>query len=293
MDDRPDDSEETLPPIPDSEPSIETIFAAFQKNLKERLYGGSSPSNSFDPSAEDVAENAAGDGMGAYPPPEPRSADHAPSSRKPVTLDTGADQFQEHLIGPSLERRKREWVEDVEEDIARLEDGNTLDFKELQSDEEFVSVFLRASRAAVRTHRQEKRDALRNAVLNTALGRGAGEIETQMFIRLVDQYTMYHLWILILLHDPHRWVHEHEINPSDSEGQKIVLWLLGELDVKVQGQAAFYESICGELVDRGLLEPRAGTITVSENLDSYTTSLGERFLSLIKAPPDDLVGGRK
>ena len=291
MDDRSYDSEETLPPIPDSEPSVETIFAAFQKNLKERLYGGGSPSNSFDPSAEDMAENAAGDGMGTYPPPEPKHADHAPSSRKPATLDTGADQLQKHLVGSSLEQRQREWVRDVEEDVARLEEGGTVDFEELQSDEEFVSIFLQASRAAARTHRPEKRDALRNAVLNTALGRGAGEIETQMFVRLVDQYTMYHLWILILLHDPHRWVHEHEIDPGDSEGQKIVLWLLEELEVKVQGQAAFYESICGELVDRGLLEPRAGTIAVSENMNSYTTGLGERFLSLIKAPPDNLADG--
>jgi len=199
--------------------------------------------------------------------------------------------MQCRFYGPSLEQRQREWVRDVEEDVARLEEGGTVDFEELQSDEEFVSIFLQASRAAVRTHRPEKRDALRNAMLNTALGRGAGEIETQMFIRLVGQYTMYHLWILILLHDPHRWVHEHEIDPSDSEGQKIVLWLLGELEVEMQGQSAFYESICGELVDRGLLEPRAGTIAVSENINSYTTGLGERFLSLIKAPPDNLVGG--
>jgi hypothetical protein len=49
----------------------------------------------------------------------------------------------------------------------------------LQHDEEFVSAVIEASRLAISTHKQEKREALRNALLNIALHRSTDEDQQQ------------------------------------------------------------------------------------------------------------------
>jgi hypothetical protein len=52
------------------------------------------------------------------------------------------------------------------------------------------------------THKQEKRDALRNALLNIALHRSTDEDQQQTFLRYIDELTVWHLRILSLFQDP-------------------------------------------------------------------------------------------
>jgi hypothetical protein len=77
------------------------------------------------------------------------------------------------VIAPPLQRRQAAWMDEVAEGLKQLE-GKVEGFKieNLKENEQFVSTVLAATQAAIRTHQQEKREALRNAVLNVAVGSG-------------------------------------------------------------------------------------------------------------------------
>jgi hypothetical protein len=63
-------------------------------------------------------------------------------------------------------------------------------------------VFAQAAQAAIRTHDQEKLDALRNAVLNTALGKEPDKDRQAIFLSLLDRLQPAHLRILKTFQHP-------------------------------------------------------------------------------------------
>src|SRR5271154_2200053 len=72
------------------------------------------------------------------------------------------------VFGSPLERRREEWfkrlaelVNEIQEHVAELTP------EKLSENEAFVSTAIHASQIALRTHQQEKLDALRNAVINS------------------------------------------------------------------------------------------------------------------------------
>lgn len=69
------------------------------------------------------------------------------------------------MIGPSLERRKEEWfnyLADAVDELRERLDG--FDPRDLDGNEQFVSAVLAATTIAMKSHRQEKLEMLRNAL---------------------------------------------------------------------------------------------------------------------------------
>lgn len=87
----------------------------------------------------------------------------------------------------------------------------------LAANEAFVTVTMHASQIAIRNHRKEKIDALRNAVFNAALLNPQHDDEQMIFIRLIDQLTPLHLAVLSLLRDPGAGWIEMELEILDGE----------------------------------------------------------------------------
>ena len=67
---------------------------------------------------------------------------------------------------------------------------------------------MQASQAAIRNHQSEKREALRNAVLNAALPNAPEESIQQLFINQVDTFTVWHIRLLDLFKEPPAWFEE-------------------------------------------------------------------------------------
>jgi hypothetical protein len=100
------------------------------------------------------------------------------------------------IVQPPLERRRNEWIRDLGDRIEQLEKEGRIHAEELQHNEPFVDTALQATTIALRNHQGEKREALRNAVLNAALpGAPAADLQ-HFFLGLVDQFTTWHLRIL-------------------------------------------------------------------------------------------------
>ncbi len=98
------------------------------------------------------------------------------------------------LLSSPLAQRRDDWWEDLERRLRNLE-GQVEGFRfdDLGKNEQFVSATLHATQVALRTHQAEKLEALRNAVLNIAIGNAPSEDLQMVFLNLVDSFTPMHM----------------------------------------------------------------------------------------------------
>ena len=197
----------------------------------------------------------------------------------PVVGGPAVELFQ-LLIQPPLEKRRTEWMADVGEKLRELE-VKGLKLEDLQKNEEFVSAVMYASHVALRTHKAEKLNALRNAILNVAKGQAPEETVQHLFLNFIDSFTELHLRILKVFQAPSllpnsstgspRAVLEHNI--PDLRGRKL-------------------EELCGQLwkdlASRGLVvdvdDDRLATTMSVHGAKKRTTGLGDAFLKFIAEP---------
>ena len=143
-------------------------------------------------------------------PSEPTLEDHRLAlikgslSALPFVGGALAEEMGLLLITP-LTRRRDEWWADVARRVLDLE-GKVQGFKfeDLGNNDQFVSAMIQATQSATKTNLKEKLEALRNAVLNVALGKEPNPDRQQQFLMLVDRFSETHLVILKFLNDPAR-----------------------------------------------------------------------------------------
>ena len=197
----------------------------------------------------------------------------------PVVGGPAVELFQ-LLIQPPLEKRRTEWMADVGEKLRELE-VKGLKLEDLQKNEEFVSAVMYASHVALRTHKAEKLNALRNAILNVAKGQAPEETVQHLFLNFIDSFTELHLRILKAFQAPSPPPNlsmgglsdELEHNIPDLRGRKL-------------------EELCGQLwkdlASRGLVvdvdDDRLATTMSVHGAKKRTTGLGDAFLKFIAEP---------
>jgi hypothetical protein len=193
----------------------------------------------------------------------------------------------EAVIGAPLEKRKAQWLEQLAEVIEKLQrrvEGLTPE--KLAQDDAFVTVAVQATQAAVRNHQREKLEALRNAVLNTAIDRTTAEDEKIMLVRLIDQLTTWHLRVLAVLDEPVRWMERHNVqNPR--WGMGAVSHVLEHCLPELRGQADTYQQIVRDLQADGLIQQGQFlnvTMTGDGMVAGRTTERGKRFIGFITEP---------
>lgn len=232
-----------------------------------------------------------------YEPPEPSGADVAHLVAKAAisaipTVGGPAAELFASLVTPPLERRLQAWMSEVAEGLRELEGQRKVSFEDLQKDEAFIDTLLHASQAAMRTHQQEKRAALRNAVLNSALPNPPDESLRLVFLSLVDQFTVWHLRLLKLFQDPEGWArkHNHDYGSIYAGGLSLIL---ESAYPELRGRRDFYDQLWRDLYLRGLVNTDTlhGMTTVSGLMAKRTTDLGDRFLAFIEEPEDITSGG--
>jgi hypothetical protein len=122
----------------------------------------------------------------------------------PVVGGPVAELFQ-LVIVPPLQKRQLEWMEDIAERVAKLEAKKGISIDELRDNPAFVDAVLAAGQAAVRTSSREKREALRNAVVNSVLRNAPPPDMQQLYLSILDNLSPWHLRLLVLFRDPVAW----------------------------------------------------------------------------------------
>lgn len=173
------------------------------------------------------------------------------------------------ILVPPLTQRRDDWLKDLEFRLRELENQvRDFHFDDLHRNEQFVSATLQATQAALRTHQEEKLEALRNAVLNVAVSRGPSEDLQVIFLNLVDSFTPMHLKIL-------RFFYQRDATVLE----------------QMRGQRDLTDQVVHDLDDRGLIQDTRPYI--ARNRDSSealvyhqwsVTNLGKQFLAFITSP---------
>lgn len=190
----------------------------------------------------------------------------------PVVGGPGVELFQ-HLVQPPLEKRREAWMHAVGEKLLELEQSG-LDLARLQSNEQFISAVMQASQAALRTHKEEKLNALRNAVLNVAQGQAPEDAVLHLLLSFVDELSESHLQILAVFHNP---------NPPPNISIGGLNHVLEYNIPHLRGHRELYNQLWRDLYSRGLVNTDSlnGTMSGSGLAERRTTGLGEALIKLI------------
>lgn len=238
------------------------------------------------------------------PVPQPNFEDVKHAGRKSligmIPFVGGAGSELIGLLSSPVAQRRDDWFEDLQRRLQNLEgkvDG--FKFEDLAQNEQFVSATLQATQSALRTHQQEKLEALRNAVLNVASGIRSYADRQEQFLALVDRFTSEHLVLLNLFRDPAGYCRSHGRNvPIARKGTHLFVYQVLDsampLAASPGSAGALRELAVDELAavrlirlkkenDKWLM-PRSHPAIADEEVESATTKLGNDFLDFISAP---------
>lgn len=206
-------------------------------------------------SKRDIAHSVAKAGLGSIP-----------------VAGNAAAEFFQLLVQPPLERRRDEWMRDVSDRLRKLEEEGLIE--KLQNNEQFISTVMQASQISMRTHQQEKREALRNAVINSAKAISPDENMQQMFLNFVDDFTEWHIRLLRLFNAP---------PPVPGLSGGGLSTVLEHHYPQLRGRREFYDQVWRDLYVRGLVhaEHMHHTITGRGLTQQQTTPMGVDFLKFI------------
>jgi len=207
-------------------------------------------------------------------------------SAVPYAGGPGAELFA-LIFRPPLQKRQDEWMNEVADGLREVEKrAEGFSIEKLRDNEQFISAVMNASQAAMRSHQQEKREALRNAVLNVAVGSGLTEDVEAVFVSLIDRYTPWHLRILRFFHNPLELSAQKGMKPENyyiggSRAQTLETYY-----PEMRGQRQFYDILVKDLHADGLLgvNELQGMLTGQGMFQRLTTEWGDRFLAFITFP---------
>ena len=190
------------------------------------------------------------------------------------------------VLAPAIARRRDTWLKELAEGLEEAErkiEGFTVE--NLTQDEAFVSAVIDATRSAISTHKDEKRDALRNALLNIALHRSTDEDQQQIFLRYIDELTVWHLRVLQLFQNPPLHLESKGIKTAYLMGGSSQV--LEDIYPELQGRREFYDQVVADLNARGLLNSPNflhSTMSATGMVAKRTTALADAFLNFIADP---------
>jgi hypothetical protein len=241
-----------------------------------------------------------------YEPPKAETGDTAHLVTSAIlSVIPGAAELFEYFVTPPIEKRREIWMKEIGEGLRELEENKGVNLEKLQANDAFIDTLLHASQLMVRNSQVEKREALKNAVLNVALPNPPDQSLVQMFLECIDIFTVWHLKILDLVDSPKKWVKE-----TDDQPEKIDMGSLREQYLKegfsggpppsqteafrlfieaaypeLRGRKEFYLQIGRDLYNHGLINiGDLESITLEDLLKKRSTELGEEFQKFIMRP---------
>jgi hypothetical protein len=187
------------------------------------------------------------------------------------------------VIAPPLEKRREQWLLRIYTSLIELENKvDNFKVENLVKNELFISVIMQATQLALRNHQAEKLVALHNAVINTASNISIEETEQLLFLKIVDDLSVWHLKVLHYFGNPNQWFIDNGKQKPDlymGSPSHALLDAFGEL----QGKDAFTNMIIRDLYNNGLFSSDSINVLMSESgiFASRTTDFGNGFLRYI------------
>jgi hypothetical protein len=231
------------------------------------------------------------------PFPKPTACDYLHKLTKgvvsciPYAGGLAAEVF-DMICRPSLEKRRERWCEDLLEVVVQLRNKiEEFDLEQAFKNEAVVTTFIQAMRMATATHVAEKREALRNAVVNAALPNPPDEDQQQIYLNMIEPMTSWHLRFLTKFTAAYG-SSIGEIKPKPNLAMPLPLPPLplieDDLFPELKGRHDFYTYVLNDLRSKNLLDIQLGSPWQGkQSWTIYPTELGSALLKFITSPIDD------
>jgi hypothetical protein len=189
------------------------------------------------------------------------------------------------VMGPPIERRRREWYERVAETVIDLSKKG-VDLDTLRDNPEFIDTVIQTSRIAMTTSQSEKLEALRNAVINAALSGSPDSTRRQLILHWVDGFTAAHVQILELFDDPPRWFASRRKAKPEFVNISTFPAVLRQAYPELAADKELCQIIWTDLHSSGLIGATNYSINMSAHgaMQSQTTETGRQFAQFLRAP---------
>jgi hypothetical protein len=162
--------------------------------------------------------------------------------------------FDSYIVPPATQRTYK-FLEILVQELEKLKSKiESVDFESPV----FVTTFLHASQIAGRTHKEQKLEALRNIVLNSAIPTSIEDDVLAMFLNWIDGFTALHISTLKHLH-------------------YLDTYALNELYIyfpMLEQNRAIYNQVLKDLADRGLISLTEKHTAKEDDDDIYLQRMG-------------------
>jgi hypothetical protein len=191
--------------------------------------------------------------------------------------------FQD-AMGRSLVQRRERWLTELAMAVNELRD-QVGDFDKIAKNATFVDAVITATQIADRTSRDEKRELLRNAVLNAAFPDAPDEDIQQLFFDLLDRLTPTHVRLLKVLTDPPGWFEKTGFPRPQFAMSSNRSALIEAAMPELAGRRDVIERYYGGLTTGGLVSaPLGGMMTANGAFQPAASELGREFLAFVEDP---------
>jgi hypothetical protein len=193
-----------------------------------------------------------------------------------------ATQIIDLVFRTPFEKRRTEAMEDqirVLEEAAKRNPDLTVDG--VANHEAYVSASIQAARIAFSTHHQEKREYLRNALLNVLLGVTPDETKQQIFFNAIEAFSPIHMKILGVISGEIEvtWA---AMSPYDAQHRTFGA-AIEQTIPKLVGQGPLVDAILNDLSNRGFTNVAKKSLPYRPG---DVTNLGAEFFRFISEPPN-------
>jgi hypothetical protein len=182
------------------------------------------------------------------------------------------------IVTPPLEKRKAQWMQLIAEAVTELESKHANISEMLSNNDEFISLLMQASQAAVKTHLKEKQLSLRKTLLRFAEAKVEFDVASA-YLAATERLQPMHIKLLPLL--------EKIESVSQFESKKLFYSHL-QVSLDEDVEQAFLEAFLNELSQAGLVtnEHRTtaspGAMLGEPYYHFMLSSFGRKYLDFVK-----------
>lgn len=213
--------------------------------------------------------------------PDPDFRDHAQTiARAAVSaiplVGGSVNELLSGFFDSPVGQRRDQWLRQLAGIVEELTP------KKLAGNQVFVSAAIQATRVAIGTHRDEKRQYLRNALLKIGMSPTADGTKEEIILNAIDSLSPAHVKALDLIWRGHTAALNWDAHNVPIPRRNYIA-AIGIVAPEVSGQNDLIEHIIHELLNRGFSS--MGRPDYPYPQSGMATNLGIEFLGYILNPP--------
>lgn len=187
------------------------------------------------------------------------------------------------IVTPPLEKRRSEWMLEVGVRLKKLEETKGIHLESLKENDTFIDIVIQTTQLAIKTSEEEKIKIYQNVIFNSLENHTPELAEIQIFLHLVESFTVWHIKLLVLFDNPKEWLITNGITPPELM-MGSMFSVVDEAYPELKPKQKFCNLVWSDLYRAGLVntDSLSGMMSGNGIYAKRTTEFGDKFLDFIK-----------